>query len=435
MITKRSWSIKVGKIFNTKPRDGSQKKCVWLPRLKAERRLAEMLSVEGSNVIIDGPTGTGKTSLAITTLNKEKINFCLVQIVKNMTWKSFCRELAISKNLDKSSINTEFMVGLDKGLPTAKLKMNIGSEESNLEDLELQNKTIESWTEYDICQRLQDDDITLMIDDFERASEELITRISDICKLLTQSYSSPNAKLLIVGTDDIFSKLYKANESLDGRVREMSIGTLPTPEESWKFLQLGFEALDLKHPANDRKYVDRDENKKCMQLVYTAADGLFKSLTEIGYEIAINGHNRRRISPKDIENATCYIPERNFRRFRRDFKEITNAIHNNPAIRTVLEALYNEGICQIHHWDDLTFKITDLLPEDQCDNAIAQLIKLNFLVQTGQTGDILYVDKPTLAHTMGVILSNPEKFPQAGQLLNQNCQMQIPFYNKKIFIK
>lgn len=434
MINKRAWSVKVGKIFNTKPRDGSQKKSVWLPRLKAERRLSDMLSVEGSHVIIDGPTGTGKTSLAITTLNKEQIKFCLVQVVKNMDWRSFCRELSQPNNYDKGSLNTEFVVGIDKGLPTAKIKMNLGTEGSNLDDLELQNKTIENWTEHDICKLLQDEDITLMIDDFERSNDELVVRISDICKLLTQSYSSPNAKLVIVGTGDIFSKLYKSNESLDGRVRELSVGTLPTPEESWKFLQLGFEALDLTHPANDR-YVDKNENQRCMQLIYTAADGLFKSLTEIGHEIAVNGHNRNRVSPKDIENATIHIPEANFKKFRRSFKEITNAIHNNPAIRTILETLYNEGICQIHHWDDLAFKLSELLSEDQCDNAIAQLIKLNFLVQTGQASDILYVDKPTLAHTMGVILSNPDKFPQAGQLLNQNCQMQLPFYNKKIFLK
>ncbi|HBH17987.1 MAG TPA: hypothetical protein DDX14_03445 [Cyanobacteria bacterium UBA9579] len=432
MITRKSWSYKVGRVFNTKPRDGSKETNVWLPRLKNEQRLSELLAIEGINIIIDGPTGTGKSSLAITALNKEKIDFCLVQITKNMTWQTFCRELAVCGENDKCSISTELLLGIDK--VSLKDRLNFGKESNGIDKLELLKSTADSWNEHDICNFLRNNNIALMIDDFERANEDIIIRISDVCKLLTQSYASPNAKLVIVGTDDIFSRLYRANESLDGRIKELSIGTLPTPEDSWKFMQLGFEALGLKHPANDR-YVSSDENNKCMKLIYTAADGLFKSLSEIGYEIAKEGYNRNRISPKDIEKATIDLPSVNFRRFRRSFKEVTKAIENNPSIRTVLEFLFEKGIGQIHYWEDITYKAKKIIPEEHCDNAIGQLIKIKFLIQTGESGDILFVDKPTLAHTTGVILSNPDKFPEASELLTKNCQMQIPFYDKRIFVK
>jgi len=219
MNENKSWGRIVGEVFNTLPRNGVDKETFWMPRKQLEVNLLQELEAPGVHVCIDGPTGTGKTSLAKTVLMKNSIPHRLIQITMNMTWIDFCFNIIkepIINNKNNFSANIEF--GVNRGLPSALFKLAVGKEGSNLDDRELKKRIGESITEDVICQLMATHDVTLFIDDFERASKELVERISDMCKLLTESHISRNAKLLIVGTDDIYTRLTLANKSLEDRV-------------------------------------------------------------------------------------------------------------------------------------------------------------------------------------------------------------------------
>lgn len=187
----KSWPQIVGEVFNTLPRNGLDKETFWMPRKKLEEKLLQELEAPGVHVCIDGPTGTGKTSLAKTVLMKNKIPHRLIQITKNMTWVDFCFKIIkepINNSKNSFSANVEF--GVNRGLPSALFKLSLEQEGNKIDDIELKKRIGESITEDVICELLSSNDITLFIDDFERASKELIERISDMCKLLTESHIS-----------------------------------------------------------------------------------------------------------------------------------------------------------------------------------------------------------------------------------------------------
>lgn len=195
-------SAEINKVFYTTPRDGYKKGNLWIKR-KEEEVLTSLLDDLGTSICIDGPTGTGKSSLAITTLKKKKVNYLLIQVTKNMTWKDFCYKLLNAKITKNSEIDLGVDAGIDKGLPLFKVHFGIKSTSSKIEDIEYEEKVLERMTDDKICEILYDKKILLLIDDFERASDEILSNVGEMCKLLTESYVSDKAKLVIVGTDNI----------------------------------------------------------------------------------------------------------------------------------------------------------------------------------------------------------------------------------------
>lgn len=423
---RRKWSMKVGKVFYTMPRDGSVKDTVWLRRHKVEQRLSDVLGFPGVHICIDGPTGTGKTSLALTELNSEDFEYTLVQVTEKMDWTEFCKRLATPPSDRESSLSAELGVGVEGLVPTGKLEVSLGSTRRPSDSVGLLEEVAKRWSEHDVCQMMTGEKTALLIDDFERASDEILVRVADMSKLLTESYVHPVAKLIIVGTGDIYRRLYQANPSLEARLEEISLGTLPTATDSWKFLQMGFEKLGLTHPAND-EHVSREENVQCMQAIYQAADGLPKTLNELGRDISLRGLGRNRISPADVKEIADQIPRKGLSRFRHEFSEIMRLVEKSTAVRILLQQLYETGIGQIHHWSEIVSKEVGELPEDQLATAIQELVEVGFLIQTGPFGDVLYVTDPLVAHTLGVIIENPEKYGQQLEKYAPMGQLTLPF--------
>ena len=424
-----SWASRVGSVFNTMPRDGSNRLTVWLPRTSMERRFTEVLENKGVHICLDGPTGTGKTSLALTQLHRSKVKYALVQITQLMDWPEFCKRLVSPGNNDESALSAEFELGIDKGLPQGKFRVALGAKSRPSDNIEFIELVVKSWTEHDVCQNIVKENIALLIDDFERANENIVRRVSDMCKLLTQSYQGPNAKIIVVGTDDICKRLFEANPSLESRLEEVSLGTLPDKNESWKFILLGFDALKLGHPANDYR-VTKEQLLECIEYVYEAADGLPKTLNEIGREISLKGVARTRITPKDIKDVAGPMPVKHLKIFRSEFPKIVKCVEGNPAVRAVLLHLYSEGIGQIHHWTDVESALQPDYSVDQIENAICELINSNFLIRTGIYGDVLFVAKPTLAHTLGVLVANPQKYDLPRSFYGKDGQLVFPFFKK-----
>jgi len=49
-------------------------------------------------------------------------------------------------------------------------------------------------------------------------------------------------------------------------------------------------------------------------------------------------------------------------------------------------------------------------PLREIEQALSKLVKVGFLIQTGVTGEILFVRRPEVAHTLGTVLHSPEAF-------------------------
>jgi hypothetical protein len=389
------------------------------------------LESPGVNICLDGPTGTGKSSLATTTFNRMKIPFRLVQITKSMTWSDFCYRIIRPPKTPITSSESSVEFGLSRGLPTALIKIAIGSK-SEYEDYELKNRIKEVVTEDIVCELMAENDVALLIDDFEKASNPILVRISSMCKLLTESFISKNAKIIIVGTDDIYSRIINEDVSLDDRLSQISIGTFATKYESWNFMRLAFEKLNLENPVSlyNKKYISKDKLDECVDAVFEAADGLPKRLNVLGRDIAKNASNkRRRISVADVINTSNRMPKEAMEKYSTDYPIVINAA-KDPSVRLVLKYFYHKGVGQIHKLGQIIDSLSEHINEQQIRNAIGTLISLSFLTQTGFNNDVLFVRNPAFAHTIGVVATYPNKYNAPKQLREKNAQLFLPYSQK-----
>lgn len=164
-----------------------------------------------------------------------------------------------------------------------------------------------------------------------------------------------------------------------------------------------------------------------MRAIYDAANGLPKSLNELGRDISLRGIGRNRISPADVKTLADEMPKRNVTLFRGEFPKVMKLVERSPAARAVLHHLYRIGIGQIHAWSEVISSLSPEFPEDQVDNAIREFVQAKFLVQTGQQGDVLFVVNPRLAHTLGVIIEDPLKYGQSPRKYAPMGQLTLPF--------
>lgn len=422
---RQQWALQVGNVFSPNPRDGSKKDTFWLTRNKEEEELANFLVLPGMNICLDGSTGTGKTSLALTELGFADLKYVMVQVAKRMTWKTFCRRL-VTPTPPSRQLEAKLGGGLKGGLPHADLQVSLKS----VIDPKAAQETVESlastWGEHEVCEALLAEGAVLLVDDVERASDELLQRLSDMCKLLTQSYVSERVKLLIVGTDDVFMRLYRHNKSLEARIEQITLGTLPNQYRSWEFLRLGFEKLRLMHPGNDRIKKYRDDVDDCVSAVYEAANGLPKCLTQLGRDICLRGFDRSRITPFDIKNEALERAKRDFRTLRRKFPQMVRLVTQSTEIKMVLQKLYQTGIGQVHYLSEIEDGLFPELSDTQIEGALDRLVEEEFITRTGEHGDVIFVRNPRLAHLLGAIGRDPTKFGEAEEKFAPIGQLRLP---------
>jgi len=424
----------IKKVFYTTPRDGYKKGNLWIKR-KEENYLSSLLDEIGTSICIDGPTGTGKSSLAITTLKKKKFNFLLIQVTKNMTWKNFCLKLLNSKVNENNVIDLGPNASHNKEIPLFMTHYGIKPKSKKIENFDHEEKILDRLTDDSICEVLHKNETSIIIDDFERASGEILSNIGEMCKLLTESYVSDKVKIVIVGTDDIYRRLTKFNKALEGRLKELSLGAIDNKNESWNFLLQSFDKLHLIHPALElkKKYkggITAHDVNECKNACYEAADGLLKSLNELGQEIAKSATINRRVSKSLILQISRNMLERNIRRHNNDYPKLSVAIQRNTIVKDIIIYLFKKGIGRIHNWQDISESFTDGTDETHIENAICELVEIDFITRTGYDGEVLFVTNPTLAHTIGVAICNPNKYKVPKAFVLKNNQYVLPL-NKK----
>jgi hypothetical protein len=220
----RSWSARVTRVFDTRPRDGANPDSVWLPREKVENQFNDLLYQDGVHICVDGPSGTGKTSLVKTQLSKEKKKVIENQLTDSMRWTDLCREIMGDISKADSNFGIDALLSLTE-LPS--IKLSYSRKKKSGDNLAKWKAIGSQLNEFDLCRALQATDSVLFIDDFEKAHESILVRIADICKLMTQKFKG---KIVIAGTGDIYLQLMTKEPALESRLAVMSIGVLPNAE-------------------------------------------------------------------------------------------------------------------------------------------------------------------------------------------------------------
>lgn len=432
ILTNKRWFRSVGSVFSINPRIGGHSDTIWITRQNEEKKLRNYLLTPGKSICLDGPSGVGKTSLALTTLENIDVPYIQTQITRNTDWVSFCRQVIDKLRDPTRSFAIELQAGLKNFVPSMDLKLLFSKKTSYKDRIEVVDAIATKLSEHDLAQWVSQANCILMVDDFEKANSHFLGRISDLAKILTQTYQSQYGKLLIVGTGDIYYQLYVGDKALEGRLAEVSLGTLPDKTWSWKYLCDGFNKLNLYHPGKSR-YVKRDQAIECMDMVYRSCDGLLKTLTELGHRLCITKpENSQSISPKSIIEETMKIPNEIFKKYRRKHPAIRKLLESDIDCRRFIEALYRLGIGNINTISDIEEYLLKEYKYDKHDlsahieRCVGALSDLEFIVRTGESGEILYVTDPALSHNLGVIVSYGNEYGIPAEFSTAYGQLLLP---------
>lgn len=418
-LEKYHYVLQVGIVFNTQPRLGTDTNCVWVSRQREQDQFAKYFLAQGLHVLLDGPTGTGKTSLAITALATVRARYAKVVVADGMTWPQFCVNASTAAAPARARREREVLAGIEGGMPTLLYRAT-----SSASSAESQQQAVQEWaataTEYDVARIMQAENIALMIDDAESASPELVLRLANLAKLLTTEVGgAAAAKLIVVGTGDICRRLYMAKPALEKRVGEVSLGTFPDRKESWDFLRRGFERLKRLHPGNSAIPAQKASLPRAIDAVYEAADGLPKALNDLGRDVALEAEYRD-ISVATLVEVANAKALQNWRQYKRECRDLFGCLQSNPITRDIVAYLYERGVGRIHDSEDIHGVLDQRSSDSQVEHALAELCAIGFLTRTGISNQVVFVQSPSLAHTLGVVLRDPKKYPGATDLLQRN---------------
>lgn len=422
MAAKSKWVRKVARVFNLYPRIGPDDGVFWYTRAQATSRFAEAFERPGAHVCLDGPTGAGKTSLALTQLVQSSVRHAAVQVTSELDWAGFCRQVLTPPTANESSIEGGLEFGVDKGLPVVKCRVSLGDKGRPLDDEALREKLSNTWTEHDVARQLASENTLLLVDDLERGSDRLLRRLSDLCKLLTQTFVAENAKVVLVGSGDIYRRLHHENPALEERLLQVTLGGFQSPMDSIAFITRGFRALRLRHPWNSGFVEQRQKADLCKNRIWEAADGLPKSLNMLGQEIALRAEGRSGVTWHEIVNEADKMAETHWVEYANRFPTIVDFLHKQPVAAAVVGYLYEQGIAKPHRVSQIQQVVAkgSGCSYAEVEAILEQLVIGDFLIRTGKTGEITFVKHPTAAHSLGVAMREPGRFkhiadPARGQ--------------------
>ena len=336
-------AAKLSDVFNTHPTAGLNNQ-LWFQREALERDLAYALGNTRQHVCIDGPSGTGKTSLAQRVLTANKRPFIMLQVWKGMTWPQFCRRFVDIPETTKRSSRVALKGVLDLFRPglSGEIQHSISPSAKNSYDL-LRSQS-ETWTPIDVGLWLERNRLSLIVDDFENASGELLTNIAALSKLIGQTCAG---RIIVIGTDDILLRLVRENTSLPSRVSEVTVGGLGGVSESAAFLTNKFKMLGVHTPFTD-KSTSRELRSDLAQRIYDAASGLLKELNELGLQLGREiSRDSKWLTEGSIRAVCAKITRDKYTNHRKKITAIITAIERHSDLRDVMIFLAKRGAAEI----------------------------------------------------------------------------------------
>lgn len=428
----KRWTEQVNRVFSLKPRNGASGHSFWLDREPIERLFDDLLRQEGVHICVDGPTGTGKTSLVTTVLSKSKARFFEFQWKRHTTWASFCRKIIGDLTREESNFSVDVLAGFKGITPEGSVKFSFGKKKGGKQDTAVWREVGDLIDEDDVARVIELSGRILFIDDFEKAKNELVVRIADLCKALTQSY---RGKVIIVGTDDIYRRLLDADVALDSKVKELSVGVLPTPDDAWKFLSLGFGRLGLIDPQGRyaQKRISFEQLRACKEQVYDAVDSLPKALTEFGRELCLAKRFREEITEEEMRKSAEAYFYRRVSELEQLFPEFAKLFASTVEVRMVMEAIYSWPIGAIIKVDDLYRMVFEKskLARPQFNYALDNLASKKIITLTGKNRGTIFVTNLPLAHTFGVCVEKRDQYRLAERSYGKMGQLSLPFYRER----
>jgi hypothetical protein len=342
-----------------------------------------------------------------------------------MKWTDLCREVIGDISKADSKFSLEALIGLS---PELKVGFGRKSKGDNLARWKAVGSQI---NEADLCRAIQSTNSVLFIDDFEKADESIVTKVADVCKLMTQSFSG---KIVIVGTDNIYLRIMSKEPALESRLAEISVGALPSIDDGWEFLCLGFDSLGITHPGriyNERSLSGPSSHKlrDCKTAIHDAVASLPKALNEFGRRVCLLRADRvQSLNLSDLMDEAKDTFFKKLREYAKNFPELQQLFAENPEIRILLRAIYERSVGSILHCEDLYRDVAAFgLNRVQFEQALLELVKEKFVTQTGRCGETLFISKLYMAHIFGVCAKKYEQYGLDPKIYGLSGQLNLPF--------
>lgn len=425
------WAERVGAVFDTRPRVSINGGKSWIPRPE-EELLANAIAYPGVHVCLDGPSGSGKTSLARTLFTKRRARgrHIYARLSNSTTWSSFKTQLVERSSSRKDADQgTSVKVGLKDLIPYLEFEgaLSVGSLVKRAKRAEI----LEHLHIPEIADILTAEKLILAVDDCEQASDEMIRMLADLCKELSDRSTDSHAKLVLIGTNDIYRRLINANISIKGRIDEVTLCSVQDRFAGWKFITEGLTQLGLRNPDED-KFIQEDKLKLARDAVYDAADGLPKSIVQLGRTLGLRGESRTRVSFADIQAAAQDVTCRTFHDYRREYRALMFALRKKPELQLVCRWMFQHGVVSRHSFSEMAEDLRKNATYGILDDVVEALVDAQFLIRTGKDGDVFFARDPLLAHTLGVALETPAKVgADASFFGNGKHQLLLPFTSTK----
>jgi|GEM_PF-5414733 len=388
----------IADVFGSQPRIGG--KYWWKRGQSSERELEQLFSQTTSKkvIVIDGPSGVGKTSLAYRTLYRVQARYNYVAINRFMTWKEFCKSIISVPKLRDETSTRKLGFSLRQLLPGGSIDTEHVRQFDSIRELAYSDQYLENVSIDTILDVMVRENVCLIVDDFEEASEELLPRVSQLArKLGNVIHNGAHSKIVILSCKRSFEKLLQCVDTLDGRIHHLTIGGLENAPQCWAFLAKGLELLSIKHPGDSTIEGEKAYLPSLASFTYDATGGILKSLTELGEELAtksIRNHSLKGTTAISIVKAYA---QNNIDKYVRRFDENTRMLAENEHAAAVMRYIFQQGVNRCHIFADLQSKLTKSDPEVSAESGVSTLIAAGFLIPTGVNGSRFFTARPNYA--------------------------------------
>ncbi|PTW44267.1 ATP-binding protein [Rhodovulum kholense] len=399
-------AAEIGRVFDTHPIDGSDAS-LWLRRESLERKLQHYLGLPNQHICVDGPSGTGKTSLVKKIFSENNHGLIHIQITSDMKWEDITRQFVEIPASTKRSSATNVRGVLSLFRPSLSGELRYGEEFSEKDSYELLMAKAEKWKSHDVAKWISDNDLILIIDDLELASDEIVKSIASLGKLLGQSHKG---KMVLIGVNDILERVTASNPSLRHRISELTVGGLSDVIESSDFVLRKFEILGVKTPLNNRR-CNKETKMQCRQMIFDAANGLLKELNSLGMTLAeeLRG-GRTNLSVSDVKKV-CFRTVRQKRFQNKDeIRAVSSVLLKNRDYHDVFQFLLSRSASSVTYYAEVEEELGSRYGEDNIRSALEYFEQRDLVVITGNQDVRLFFKNPPLLNCIKAHLRSGNRY-------------------------